>query len=132
MDHLTPGQVEALGRKLAEERDRLIASVDDEERTAEADDHLGDIEDKASEEHRRTTARLRQGHHSARIAEIKEALLRIEEGTYGICEETGEPIPVGRLNLQPATRYTVEALELLEAENARAKLTGDDDSDAVY
>jgi RNA polymerase-binding protein DksA len=43
------------------------------------------------------------------INELNRALVRIENGTYGICRATGEPIEKGRLEFAPHTRYTVEA-----------------------
>ena len=46
--------------------------------------------------------------------EIEEALKRIEEGTYGICELTGKAIPKSRLNAIPWARYTVKAQAQLE------------------
>jgi RNA polymerase-binding protein DksA len=48
------------------------------------------------------------------LTEIDRALLRIEEGTYGICEGTGEPIPKARLEAQPWARYCVEYARMLE------------------
>ncbi|WP_457606902.1 TraR/DksA family transcriptional regulator [Nitratifractor sp.] len=45
------------------------------------------------------------------LAEVEDALKRIEEGRYGICEKTGKPIPVERLEAYPAARTVVEAAE---------------------
>ena len=129
---LSPAKVEALRALLLTERARLHGAVDDEEATAIPDFEVGDIEDKAAEEHRRTTARLRQGHHTARLDEVKAALSRMDDGLYGLCEETGEPIPFGRLKLQPTARFTVEALEQREEDAARAKVVDRGDSDDAY
>ena len=52
------------------------------------------------------------------IYEIEEALKRIEKSTYGVCELTGKPIPVPRLDAIPWTRFTVEAQSQLEREGA--------------
>jgi RNA polymerase-binding transcription factor DksA len=52
------------------------------------------------------------------IYEIEEALKRIEKNTYGVCELTGKPIPVPRLDAIPWTRFTVEAQSQLEREGA--------------
>jgi DnaK suppressor protein len=52
------------------------------------------------------------------IYEIEEALKRIEKGTYGICELTGKPIPLNRLEAIPWTRFTVEAQGQLERDGA--------------
>ena len=48
------------------------------------------------------------------LSEIDDALGRIEEGTYGICEGNGEPIPKPRLNAIPWARYCVPCATLLE------------------
>ena len=48
------------------------------------------------------------------LHEIDDALVRIEEGTYGICEGTGEPIPKARLEAQPWARYCVEYARKIE------------------
>lgn len=52
------------------------------------------------------------------VYEIEEALKRIEKGTYGVCELTGDPIPPARLKAIPWTRYTVKAQAKLEKEGA--------------
>jgi DnaK suppressor protein len=45
------------------------------------------------------------------IAKIDEALTRIDDGTYGYCEETGEPISLRRLEARPIATLSVEAQE---------------------
>ena len=96
------------------------------------EEELGDLQDKASEEARRSTALRRRQHHDARLRQVEAALQRMDEGTYGLCEETDEPIPFARLRAEPTTRYTVEALELLEEERARGQVQGHapDETDA--
>jgi DnaK suppressor protein len=49
-----------------------------------------------------------------RLNEINDALRRMEEGTYGICEGTGDPIGLPRLSVEPWARYTSAYQELLE------------------
>ncbi len=48
------------------------------------------------------------------LHEIDDALQRIEDGAYGICEGTGNPIPKARLEAQPWARYCVEYARLVE------------------
>lgn len=48
------------------------------------------------------------------LTEIDEALHRIENGTYGICEGTGKPISKARLEAQPWARYSIEYARMLE------------------
>ncbi|MCK9540618.1 MAG: RNA polymerase-binding protein DksA [Novosphingobium sp.] len=57
------------------------------------------------------------------IAKIDAALRRIEEGEYGFCEVTGEPIGLGRLVARPIATMTVEAQE---AHERREKVSRDD------
>ncbi len=53
-------------------------------------------------------------HEQDFIYEIEAALQRIQAGTYGICEETGQTIPDARLRAVPWTRYTKDVEERLE------------------
>ena len=62
-------------------------------------------------------------HDRMHLVEIEAALARMDDGTYGICEETGDPIPFARLLLEPTTRYTVEALEVIEDERRRGEVS---------
>jgi DnaK suppressor protein len=50
-----------------------------------------------------------------RLEYVERALQKIEEGTYGICEDTGEPIPRGRLEAVPEAIRTVEAQQRYRA-----------------
>jgi len=44
-----------------------------------------------------------------RLQNVERALQKVEEGTYGICDATGEPIPKGRLEAVPEALYTIDA-----------------------
>ena len=48
------------------------------------------------------------------IAKIDKAMLRIDNGTYGFCEETGDPIRLGRLQARPIATLSLEAQEMHE------------------
>lgn len=54
--------------------------------------------------------------HKLRL--VEEALAKIEEGVYGVCERCGGPIPVKRLNLLPFTGHCVQCQSALEQESA--------------
>ena len=51
-----------------------------------------------------------------RLKDVDRALQKIDEGTYGICDDTGEPIPRGRLEAVPEAIRTVEAQQRYERE----------------
>ena len=54
-----------------------------------------------------------------RINEIEFALVRIKKKTYGVCHETGKPIPDARLRAKPWAKYTREAAEIIERRTRR-------------
>jgi DnaK suppressor protein len=70
-----------------------------------------DLADRASSETDRAIE-LRSGDRQRKlIAKIDAALARIEDGTYGFCEETGEPISIKRLEARPIATLSIEAQE---------------------
>lgn len=125
MEHLTAAQLAELRRLLEAERAQLRvrhASEDDDANTVQLEP--GDIQDRASEEARRTIAMQRREHDDGRINEVEAALRRMDEGEYGVCEETDDPIPYARLLAEPTTRYTVEAQEEIERQAGRDVVSG--------
>ena len=81
----------------------------------------GDIYDRASTERERELELLLGDREREKLHAIDEALLRIKEGEYGICEECEEDIPVGRLKAMPFTRHCVRCKSDLEKVKAQAK-----------
>ena len=70
-----------------------------------------DIADRASSETDRAIELRARDRQRKLIAKIDEALGRIDDGTYGYCEETGEPISIRRLEARPIATLSVEAQE---------------------
>jgi len=70
-----------------------------------------DIADRASSETDRAIELRARDRQRKLISKIDEALARIDEGTYGYCEETGEPISIRRLEARPIATLSVEAQE---------------------
>lgn len=82
----------------------------------------GDIYDQASSERDRELGLLLGDREREKLHGINEALLRMEEGEYGICEECEEEIPLGRLKAMPFARHCVKCkadLEKLQAQTRR-------------
>lgn len=48
------------------------------------------------------------GHHSAEMRQLRQALARFEDGTYGLCEECGQPIGASRLLARPEARLCID------------------------
>lgn len=70
-----------------------------------------DIADRASAETDRALELRTRDRERKLIAKIDSAIGRIEEGTYGFCEETGEPIAIRRLEARPIATLSIEAQE---------------------
>ena len=132
-DDYTPGETEAYMsdpqqdyfRRLLLEWKRLILSASADTLQSLQDGPLRepDLNDRASSEtdwgiELRTRDRQRK-----LIAKIDSALRRIEEGDYGYCEVTGDPIGIRRLIARPIATMTVEAQE---AHERREKISRDD------
>ena len=70
-----------------------------------------DIADRASEETDHALELRTRDRERKLISKINKALQRIDEGEYGYCEETGDPINVARLDARPIATLTLEAQE---------------------
>jgi DnaK suppressor protein len=77
---------------------------------AESENHP-DLADRASSETDRAIELRARDRQRKLIAKIDAALARIEDGTYGYCEETGEPISLRRLEARPIATLSIEAQE---------------------
>ena len=73
--------------------------------------NLPDIADRASSETDRAIELRARDRQRKLISKIDAALQRIDDGTYGFCEETGEPISLKRLDARPIATLSVEAQE---------------------
>jgi DnaK suppressor protein len=74
-------------------------------------EHLPDLADRASTETDRSIELRARDRQRKLIAKIDAALSRIEDGTYGYCEETGEAISLRRLEARPIATLSLEAQE---------------------
>lgn len=89
---------------LRESRETLAALQTENENHA-------DIADRASSETDRAIELRARDRQRKLISKIDAALARIDEGTYGYCEETGEPISLKRLAARPIATLSIEAQE---------------------
>lgn len=85
-------------------------------------DPSGDIYDQASNERERELTLLLGDRERDKLRNIEDALQRIEDGEYGVCEECEEEIPLGRLKVMPFARHCVRCksdIERLQAQTRR-------------
>jgi RNA polymerase-binding transcription factor DksA len=107
-------------QRLCAERDRLLERDFSAPETSNA--KLDDLTDAASEESTRSLFLVTASATQAIIAEVLEAIRRIEHRTYGICELTGKPIEAERLRAIPWTRYSLEGQSEAEKSGCAPRL----------
>jgi DnaK suppressor protein len=106
-------RLEAMRRQVlgGEEDTTADERSDEEEHGEEAEEFEDAAQDMAQNE-------VNQALHDVndqRVADIERALEKIDEGTYGLSDESGEPIPQARLEAMPEAIYTVEEQSRREA-----------------
>ena len=108
---------------LSWKEDILRESKETLEHLQDENNVLPDIVDRASTETDRALELRTRDRQRKLIAKIDAALHRIEDGSYGFCEETGEPISLRRLDARPIATLSIEAQERPER---REKVYRDD------
>ena len=105
-------QVEYFRQKLISWKSELVSdSKDTIESLQDSTRSIPDISDRASEETDRALELRTRDRQRKLVAKIESALRRIEEGEFGYCEETGEPISLRRLDARPIATMSLEAQE---------------------
>ena len=98
--------------KLMQWRDDILKEAKDTLQHLQDDNqNHPDLADRASSETDRAIELRARDRQRKLIAKIDAALQRIDEGTYGYCEETGEPISLKRLEARPIATLSIEAQE---------------------
>jgi DnaK suppressor protein len=77
---------------------------------------IGDILDSVTEERTRELDMILTDREKKKLNQIDDAIDRIEDGSYGLCDECAVKIPKGRLKVVPFAKYCVECQEKLERE----------------
>jgi len=117
-------QTEYFRRKLYAWKDELLAdSRDTIETLQEGTRNIPDVNDRASEETDRALELRTRDRQRKLVAKIDAALRRIDEGEYGYCDVTGDPISLKRLDARPIATMSLEAQERHER---REKVHRDD------
>jgi DnaK suppressor protein len=109
---MNPQQLEYFRQKLLRWRAELIREADGTLASlSEGGIHEADITDRASVETDRALELRTRDRARKLISKIDQALTRVENGSYGFCEETGEPIGLKRLEARPIATLSLEAQE---------------------
>lgn len=118
--YMNPGQLAYFRTKLLDWRQALLDEWQQAVSQSPAgSENLGDEADRASWESQHTLDLRTRDRYRRLLAEIDAALKRIDDGSYGYCEDTGEPIGLQRLEARPIASLTVEAQERRERADAQ-------------
>ena len=105
-------QLEYFRKKLLDWKAELLddskSTIEDLQQTTR---NIPDIADRASEETDRALELRTRDRQRKLVAKIDAAIRRIDEGEYGYCEDTGEPISLKRLDARPIATLSLEAQE---------------------
>ena len=105
-------QIEYFRRKLLNWKDDIIKESKETISHLQEENHiLPDVADRASSETDRSLELRTRDRQRKLISKIDSALKRIEDRTYGYCEDTGEPIGLKRLDARPIATLSIEAQE---------------------
>ncbi len=112
MKHLSEEQIKEIKEILLQMREKLLRSAQEQIRDpSNVTFEGGDEIDRADlEEERYLTFRIK-GREATLIHKIDYALMKMESGTYGVCENCGAPIPYERLKARPVTTMCIECKE---------------------
>jgi DnaK suppressor protein len=116
---LTTTQEKELLEMLASKRDELLQKLRQRRSGATSEQTPGDEADLASEDAEVSLETRLMDRDAKLLREVERALEKVEDGQYGLCEGTDEPIGYARLKLRPWTRYSVTYKEELEREEKR-------------
>lgn len=108
---LTKAQLSELRERLIEARSDLLRNTPAESKLAAEGGQSGDPSDEAEENLQQHEALSMGARSRSRLAEIEQALVRVDGGTYGVSELSGEPIGYERLAAVPWARLTAAEQE---------------------
>ena len=111
-DFMNERQLEYFKQKLLKWKEEILRESRETLSHLQTDtENHPDIADRASSETDRALELRTRDRQRKLISKIEDAMRRIEDGSYGYCEETGEPIGVARLDARPIATLSLEAQE---------------------
>ena len=122
-DYMNEAQLAFFKKKLLELRDQLLQNADDTGEHLRENEITTDPSDRATLEEEYTLELRTRDRERKLLKKVEKSLRMIDDGSYGWCEETGEPIGVPRLIARPTATLSLEAQERRERVQ---KLYGDD------
>jgi DnaK suppressor protein len=123
-------ELEEFRKMLLEEKDKILAKakqmIDQGNIHLEKDDMYDEVDLASATVDQNLTFKLLDRDRKL-LAEVNHALYKIDNGEFGYCEGTGEPIPKRRLEVRPWCKYSVKFKEQLERRKKSGRGVGDDE-----
>ncbi len=115
-EYMGPEQLEYFRRKLLKWRDELMEESQStlEHLRDDSNKDVGDEADRASRESDYSLELRTRDRYRKLLRKIEQALGRIDDGSYGYCEDTGDPIGIARLEARPIATLSIDAQERRE------------------
>ncbi|AOF83211.1 MULTISPECIES: RNA polymerase-binding protein DksA [unclassified Methyloversatilis] len=113
-DYMNEAQLAFFRGLLARMRDDILRKADETVEHMREVDNVSDPADRATVEEEHTLELRARDRERKLLKKIEQAIDRIDAGEYGYCDETGEPIGIGRLLARPTATLTIEAQERRE------------------
>ena len=109
---MSPRQKEFFRQRLMGWREEILRDAKDTIQNLQDDEgQAPDIADRATKESERSIELRTRDRQRKLVAKIDAAVIRINEGNYGYCDDTGEPIGLKRLQARPIATLSIEAQE---------------------
>ncbi|MDO9600173.1 MAG: RNA polymerase-binding protein DksA [Azoarcus sp.] len=113
-DYMSARQLAFFRQRLKDEMDQLLENAHETTTHLQDNEATPDPSDRASVEEEHTLELRVRDRERKLLKKIEETIARIDSGDYGWCEETGEPIGIGRLLARPTATLSLEAQERRE------------------
>ena len=113
-DYMNEAQLAFFRRRLTELRDQLLQNADDTGEHLRENETTTDPSDRATLEEEYTLELRTRDRERKLLKKVEKSIRLIDEGNYGYCEETGEPIGIPRLLARPTATLSLEAQERRE------------------
>jgi len=113
-DYMNDAQLAFFRKRLLELRDQLLQNADDTGEHLRENEITTDPSDRATLEEEYTLELRTRDRERKLLKKVEKSLRMIDDGSYGFCEETGEPIGIPRLLARPTATLSLEAQERRE------------------
>jgi DnaK suppressor protein len=113
-DYMNEAQLAFFKKRLVELRDQLLQNADNTGEHLRENEITTDPSDRATLEEEYTLELRTRDRERKLLKKVEKSLRMIEDGSYGYCDETGEPIGIARLLARPTATLSLEAQERRE------------------